>query len=204
MRNLHKVAIIIIAVIMLAGTSTVSAHFSKTQADKPTVKESQAQDSAGDCETCDGKETTTTMPPGFTVPDSSLEKAQAEVKFKLRTPSYMMSGAKQAVGVIKQHDDSGKVIGTGVVLRYDISGTSTDKLHRGGLVVLQIPGEGPKETFFPTSDIEIDGVMGKVQAPKGVGKAPIQIFWTKDGIYYNVFGEGLSEEELIKIARSLR
>jgi len=231
MRKSHKVAIILSTMVLLigaifasaliggtksgklSGVSIASALVGKVQPDKLKVEpgqEAQIKDNANNCEDCDGKETTATPPPGYgktTVMDTTLEEAQAETSFKIRKPSYLPSDAREKVQLVKDRLGDGKVM-TSVILNYNVPSADrkfpTGEVHKGGFAVFQIPGEGPQQTLFPTTDIEIDGVTGKVQAPQGVGITPIQVFWTKDGVYYNVVGEGLSKEELIKIARSLK
>jgi len=199
--------------IKLAHNSTNSALLDKIQPDNSPDELRQAapmNDVGENCETCAGKETTTTPPLGFgktTIVDTTLEKAQAEVGFKIRKPSYLPFLSKQRVQLVKDHLNDGKVMAS-VILIYDVPSADIklpdDAVHKGGFAVYQIPGDGPKETLFPTTDIEIDGVTGRIQAPQGVGITPIQVFWAKNGVYYNVVGEGLSKEELVKIARSLK
>ncbi len=231
MRKPFKVAILLSAMILVASTVIVSnliskaqpyklaganmagALNSKTRPDKPTIEPSQVEQAVGNtdgCVTCAGKETTTTPPSGFgktTIADTSLENAQAEVNFKIRIPSYLPTPTKQKVQLVKDLHNDGKVMAS-IILSYDVPSADvklpTGEIHKGGFSIFQIPGEGPKKTLFPTTDVQIDGVTGRVQAPKDVGLVPIQVFWTKDGICYNVVGDGLSQEELIKIARSLK
>lgn len=128
--------------------------------------------------------------------DKDLERAKANVNFATKNPNtelVKMSLRNVSVSTRNLGDKQIKSLEA----YYTISTDKTVRISQSNM------NEKPGQLLNECRKINLNGIDAWVYETNGTGRIKQIMFWD-GGIYYNIMGRNLSEDELIKIAGSLK
>lgn len=119
----------------------------------------------------------------------TLAEAQKTLKYRMLSPQYMPPGYsfKEAEGI---RDSNNKAVDDYINLYYQRQGNDV-------FILMQ-------RVLGDDSELYNDGETVDINGETGVWMKPNSLAWKKAGVVYNLVGNGLSQEESIKIARSVK